>query len=201
MNLISSEGAVKAAFSCKTNDLTSVLKFLKATMKKTWLEERPYCEITIKTNEVEFATIGARKSLFCDATGPARFSISFAYFLHLVKDRPKVKTNLSVGEGFMTINEVTVVVETWFFQDDSILRSIDLPINYGMVNLLRLSLKYTEREIEFNKLSVDYHAAFKTLANETKLISAKLKKFGIEKSDVEKFIHDKIFITQKTMEL
>ena len=32
MNLISSEGAVKAAFSCNTKDLREVLKFLKAGM-------------------------------------------------------------------------------------------------------------------------------------------------------------------------
>ncbi len=193
MNLISANGAVKAAFSCKTDDLHEVFRFLKGTMKKTWLEERPYCEITIKTDVVEFVVTGARKSLFCEAAGPARVSISFAYFLHLVNDRPKMKTHVSVVDSFMTVNGTTVCVETWFFQDDSILRSIDLPVKYGIADLLKLSTRYTDREIEFNKLSDEYHAAFKTLANETKLITGKLKKYGFSKDEVEKFIYDKLF--------
>jgi len=193
MNLISTEGAVRAALTCNTKDLTEVIRFLKATMKKTWLEERPYCEITIKTNQVEFVVDGARKTLLCEANGPARVSISFAYFLHLINDRPKIKTKISVGNEFMMVNDTTVCVETWFFQDDSILRSIDLPVNYRIADLLKLSTRYTDREIEFNKLSDEYHAAFKTLANETKLITGKLKKYGFSKDEVEKFIYDKLF--------
>lgn len=193
MSLISKEGIVKANFSCNTKDLRGVIRFLKSTMKKTWMEERPYCEITIKTGEVQFVVPGARKSLFCDATGPARVSISFVYFLHLINDRPKMKMKISVGDGFMIINETTVYVETWFFQDDSILRSIELPVNYRVADLIKLSLHYTEKEIEFNKLSNEYHAALKTLANETKLISGKLKKYGFSKEEVEKFIHNKLF--------
>ncbi|MDD3723711.1 MAG: hypothetical protein PHW92_14735, partial [Lutibacter sp.] len=129
MNMISIEGVVKASFSCKTKDLRDVLKFLKAGLKKTWMEEKPYCEITIKTNAVDFAVIGARKTLYCQATGPVRITISFAHFLYLVEDRPRIQTKISVGDDFMTINETTVGVTTWFFQDDSILRSIDLPFN------------------------------------------------------------------------
>ncbi len=193
MNLISPAGVIKAALSCNTKDLNEVIRFLKATMKKTWMEKRPYCEITIKTNQVEFVVEGARKSLFCESNGPARVSVSFAYFLHLINDRPKIKTKISVGNEFMIVNDTTVCVETWFFQDDSILRSIDLPVNYRIADLLKLSTRYTEQEIEFNKLSNEYHAAIKTLANETKLITGKLKKYGFSKDEVEKFIYDKLF--------
>lgn len=193
MSLISSEGAVKATFSCKTKELRQVIKFIKAGMKKTWMDKRPYCEITIKTNEVEFAVKGARKSLYCKANGPGRVTISFAYFLHLVNDRPRVQTKVAVGDNFMTINETSVVVTTCFFQDDSILRSIDLPANYGIADVLRLSQRYTEQEIEFNKLHPEFKSAFSTLSYDTKLIVRRLKKYGISKDDVEKFIHGKIF--------
>lgn len=193
MKLISPTGAIKAALTCNTKDLNDVIRFLKATMKKTWLEERPYCEITFKTNQVEFVVHGARKTLLCEAFGPARVNISFAYFLHLINDRPKIKTIISVGDEFMIVNDTMVCVETWFFEDDNILRSINLPVNYGIYDLLNLSTKYTEREIEFSKLSDEYHAAFKTLANDTKIITGKLKKYGFSKDEVEKFIHNKIF--------
>lgn len=198
MSMISPEGAVKATFSCKTKELRQVMKFLKAGMKKTWMDDRPYCEITIKTNEVEFAVKGARKSLYCNANGPGRVTISFAYFLHLVNDRPRVQTKVAVGDDFMTINETTVVVTTCFFQDDSILRSIDLPANYGIADVLRLSRRYTEQEIEFNKLHPEYKRALSTLSYDTKLIVRRLKKYGISKDDVEAFIHGKIFHHLKT---
>ncbi len=193
MSLISPEGAVKATFSCHTKDLRQLLKFLKAGLKKTWMNDRPYCEITIKTNEVQFAVEGARKSLFCKADGPGRVTISFAYFLHLVNDRPRVQTKVAIGDDFMIMNETTVVVTTWFFQDDSILRSFDLPVNYGITDVLRLSQRYTEQEIEFNKLQTEFKSAFSTLANDTKLTVRRLKKYGISKDDVEEFIHGKIF--------
>lgn len=199
MNLISEEGVVKAAFTCKTKDLKVALKFIKACMKKTRMrDEWPYLELTIKTDKVEFVVAGARKSLKCEAMGPARLNISFAYFVHLVNDRPKIKTSVSVGEGFITINETTTYVDTWFFQDDSILRSINLPVNYGMADLLRMSLKYTDKEIAFNKLSAEYVGAIATLAIDAKAITARLKKYGISKNDIEKFIHDKIFVQSKS---
>ena len=198
MNLISPAGVVKAAFSCKTKDLREIIKFLKAGLKKTWMEERPYCEITIKTNEVEFAVEGAKKTLYCKALGPGRITISFAYFLHLVQDRPRVQTKISVGDDFMTINETTITVTTWFFEDDSILRSIDLPVNYGIADVLRLPFQYTEQEIEFNKLDAEYMNACVTLNYDTKQITRRLKKYGISKDVVEEFIHSKIFDQSKT---
>jgi hypothetical protein len=193
MNMISKEGVVKASFSCKTKELRNVLKFLKAGLKKTWMEERPYSEITIENDEVQFVVNGARKTLFCEAEGPGRFTVSFAYFLHLVNDRPRVITKVALGDDFMTINETTVGVTTWFFQDDSILRSIDLPFNYGIADILRLPFRYTEKEIEFNKLTDEYKNACATLNYDSKLIIRMLKKYCISKDEVEKFIHNKIF--------
>ena len=93
----------------------------------------------------------------------------------------------------MIMNETTVVVTTWFFQDDSILRNFDLPVNYGITDVLRLSQRYTEQEIEFNKLQTEFKSAFSTLANDTKLTVRRLKKYGISKDNVEKFIHGEIF--------
>lgn len=64
-------------------------------------------------------------------------------------------------------------------------------------DILRLPLKYTEEEIEFNKLKEEHHNAFKSLANDTKFVFSKLKKYGFSKYEVEKFIHEKIFIQQE----
>lgn len=194
MNLISAEGAVKATFSCKTSELLKVLKFLHLAIPKKVKNYQRIMEVTIKTNEVIFVIAGASQSLNCTAKGPAKFTMSFPYFYDMASTTLKPISYISVGDYFMIFNGSTVHVETFFFQDYSILRSIDIPMNYSISDILRLSLKYTEEEIEFNKLSEAIQIAFKSLANDTKLVVSKLKKYGFSQMEIEKFIHDKIFV-------
>lgn len=197
MNLISEEGAVKATFSCKTSELLKVLKFLHVAIPKKIKSFQRIMEVTIKTNEVFFVVPGASITLNCTAKGPAKFSMSFPYFYDLACTSLKTTTYISIGDYFMIFNGSTIHIETFFFQDYSILRSIDIPMNYTISDILRLSLKYTEEEIEFNKLTEAIQIAFKSLANDTKLVTSKLKKYGFSLLEIEKFIHDKIFIENK----
>jgi hypothetical protein len=193
MNLISSEGAVKATISCKTSELLKVLKFLHAAIPKKVKNFQNIMEVTIKTNEVIFVVIGASKTLKCTSKGPAKFTMSFPYFYDLASTSLKSTTCISIGDYFMIFNGATLHIETFFFEDYCILRSIDIPMNYTIPDILRLSLKYTEEEIEFNKLTEAIEIAFKSLANDTKLVTSKLKKYGFSQLEIEKFIHDKIF--------
>jgi len=193
MNLISAEGAVKATFSCKTSELLKVLKFLHVAIPKKVENYKRIMEVTIKTNEVIFVVLGASKSLNCIAKGPAKFTMSFPYFYDMVSTSLKSTSNISIGDYFMIFNGSTIHVETFFFQDYSILRSIDIPMNYTISDILRLSRKHTEEEIEFNELTEEVNLAFKSLVNDTKLVTSKLKKYGFSQHEIEKFIHDKIF--------
>ncbi len=193
MNLISAEGAVKATFSCKTSELLAILKFLRAAIPKRIKVFQRIMEVTIKTNQVSFVVAGASKTLVCVANGPAKFTMSFPYFYDMVSTTIKSNSDISVGDWFMMFNGSTIHVETCFFQDYSILKSIDLPMNYTVSDILRLSLQYTEEEIEFNKLNEEQSKAYKALANDTQLVVSKLKKYGFSQIEIEKFIHDKIF--------
>ena len=193
MNLISEEGAVKATFSCKTSELIKVLKFLHVAIPKKIKSFQRIMEVTIKTNEVFFVVPGASIALKCLANGPAKFTMSFPYFYDMVSTSLKSTSYISIGDYFMIFNGSTVHVETFFFQDYSILRSIDIPMNYTISDILRISLKYTEEEIEFNKLTEDIQKAFKSLSNDTKLVTSNLLKYGFSQREIEKFIHDKIF--------
>ena len=194
MNLISEEGAVKATFSCKTSELLKVLKFLHVAIPKKVETFKRILEVTIKTNEVIFVIAGSSKTLNCISNGPAKFTMSFPYFFDMASTSLKSTSNISIGDYFMIFNGSTVHVETFFFQDYSILRSIDIPMNYTVPDILRISLKYTEEEIEFNKLTEAIQLAFKSLVNDTKLVTSKLKKYGFSQHEIEKYIHDKIFI-------
>jgi hypothetical protein len=200
MNLISSEGAVKATFSSKTSELLKALKFLHVAIPKKTENYQRIMDVTIKTNEVIFVVIGASITLNCIAKGPARFEMSFPYFYDLVSTSLKSTTYISIGDYFMKFNDSTVHIETFFFQDNSILRSIVIPINFTISEILRLSLKYTEEEIEFNKLTEAIQTAFKSLANDTKVVTSILKEYGFSQLEIEKFIHDKVFIKDKNID-
>ena len=192
MQLISKGSRVNAGFSIETNELRRLLKLLKTTCSKTWKEEKSYREMTIKTNKLEFVLAGIKQTIDCEARGPARLIISFMHFDHLVNDKPRLKTKGAVGDDFITINETTVVVQTWFFTDDSILRSIDLPVNYGLKDILRSSEKYIKQEIEFNKLSIEYSKAYDKLHDDIQKINRILKPYNISSNKVEEFIYNTI---------
>jgi len=84
-------------------------------------------------------------------------------------------------------------VQTTFFEDDKILRSIKLPINYTDYHLLQLENRgFTIDELRFNKLEFEvYHAQkrLKTNINKTKDL---LGVYGITKQEIEDIIDRKI---------
>jgi hypothetical protein len=71
---------IKYSLSCKTSDLQEVLKFLGVAVPKNKKGKLYNCEITVKTNEVNFVVIGATKTIYCNATGPVKVSLPFWYF-------------------------------------------------------------------------------------------------------------------------
>ena len=152
MNEILKLQAAKNMMTCKTCDLLEVLKFLKRVVPKTVIGKLYCCEITIKTNEVIFVAIGVTRILYCHAAGPAKVSIPFLYLYDIVKRIRTFSTEIVIGEGVITISKVTVNAKTFFFKDDTILRSVNLPINYSENDILRLPEKHTSEELAFNNL-------------------------------------------------
>lgn len=186
MRKITKQGVVRAGFSVETKELKRVLRIVRSSFKNQSLKLRPYCEITIKTKKIEFAVSGMKYSVDCDTWGPARFIIGFEHFFRLVYDRPLMKTKVVVGDEFMTINErVTVCVQTWRFKKDTILRTIDLPVNYDMIDILNLAEKYTMEEIEFNELKDEYLKAHNNLYDKIGKIIRLLKMYELQEKDIE----------------
>jgi len=183
---------VNCAMSCKTSELHDVMRFLSRAVPRNKKGLLHGCEITIKTNEVIFVSIGATKVLYCNSTGPVKVSIPFLYFYDIVKNIKSYNTQISIGEGLMTLGNLTVKVSTCFFNDDSILRSIDLPINYAIVDIIRLSDHYTPEEIEFNKLDVMIKRAYAEIEKDINLTYRKLMKYGVSIDDLRKIVHQRI---------
>lgn len=190
MRKITNQGVVRAGFSIDTQELKRVLRILKSSFKNQTQQLLPYCEITIKTEKIEIAVAGFKHVVDCEAWGPARFVIGFEHFRHLVNDRPLMKTKVIVGDDFMTINEtVSVTVQTWYFKNDTILRTIDMPVNYDTVDILKMAERYTKEEIEFNKLNGEYIKAHNDLYERIEKIKRLLKPYNIPSKNIEDTIY------------
>lgn len=192
MNTSKTDKISKASFSCKTNDLLEAIKFLKAVVPKNKSGMKYTCEITIKTNLIELTTIGAKHTLYCNAGGPAKVSVPLLHLYSILKDSKDFSIQAKVGYGFIELNSIQLFVWTSFLEDDTILRSVDLPINFTPCEIIQLPEKYTEEEIEFNNLGAIHSKTYQTLMSDIKQVHSKLKKYGFTPDEVESIIRRKI---------
>lgn len=185
----------KCSMTCPTSELQETLKFLSVAIPKNKKGKLYNCEITIKTNEVNFVVIGATKTIYCNATGPVKVSLAFWYLNDIVRLVATRYITLDISEGFLTIGKLTVSTSTCFIQDDSILRSVNLPMNYTIADLLKINDHYTPEEIAFNKLDLLIKNNMETISQDVKKIAVILKKYGIAVKDIEEFVFEKINYT------
>jgi hypothetical protein len=181
--------------TCPTSELQEAMKFLSVAIPKNKKGKLYNVEITVKTNEVNFVVIGATKTIYCNATGPVKVSLPFWYLNDIVRLITTYYSTMEVSEGFLTIGRVTVSTSTCFFEDDSILRSVNLPMNYTVADLMRINDHYTPEEIAFNKLDVLIKNNMETIIQDVKKIAVILKKYGIAIKDIEEFVFEKINYT------
>jgi hypothetical protein len=184
---------MQASFSCITKDLLQTLKFLKGALPKNRSNKQYSCEMTIKTNEVDFVVIGARRTLYCKTQGVVKATMPLLYLYDIVRKINEFNTHIAINDGSVTINNINVFAWTFFFENDSILRSINLPINFSPSDIMQLPEIYTHEEIEFNKLTELHQRAYKTLSKDIKQVYKNLKKYGFTLFDIEKIIRDKVY--------
>lgn len=81
-----------------------------------------------------------------------------------------------------------------FFETDSILRSIQLPVNYTDMDLAKLLLsgKYTDEEISFNNLNATAADAMRKVKSDINKIVLQMKKYGFRKGEVEEMILNRL---------
>jgi hypothetical protein len=183
----------KASLICDTKDLFQTLKFLKAALPKSKKNKQYNCEITLKTNEAVFIVIGAKRSLYCKTNGVVKVTMPLLHLYNIVRDMKEYNTHITIGDGYMTINDIAIHVWTFFFEDDTILRSVNLPINFSASDIIHLPEIYTQEEMNFNNLTPLHQKAYKTLSNDIKQVYKYLKKYGFTLFDIEKIIHDKVY--------
>jgi hypothetical protein len=179
--------------TCNTRELKDTMRFLSVAVPKTAKGKLYNCEITIKTNEVIFVVIGASRTIFCKTVSPVKVSVPYHYLFEVIKNTTTTLTHFEVNEASLTIGNLTMNASTCFFEDDSILRSIDLPINFSVSDMRRVIKKYTPEEIEFNNLNKLMKKTYDDLYKDIAKVNRILKKYGVTLEELYGLLDDMIF--------
>jgi hypothetical protein len=107
---------------------------------------------------------GVRLELKSVITGTAKATLGLYYFRDVIKNWNNLHLECLIFNSEFKISVTSIKPKTTFFENDSILRSINLPINYSEMHLLQLEHKgFTAEEIDFNKLEFELYYTIKIL--------------------------------------
>jgi hypothetical protein len=183
-----------ASFKLKTNELNNALKLLKVSLKlKASNKLDLMCEVTIKNGQIDLCVPGVVQIVNCETDGTAKFVIPYLQLEFFVKSFKKREMDFTLFEGELICENSRFAIETTFFKDDNILRSIDLPLNYTIRDLLDLSEKgFTSEELEFNNIP-------SLIENEKQRLWKELKKDGnaLSKFKIKHEVALKLFNVKK----
>lgn len=169
--------------------LTQLNKLVKSAKKK-----QATLEITLTKDTITFNIPGAQLNLMAHTKGSAKLSMRLAYLLDIVQTLKDEVVIAEIKENQLIISNTTFTVLTTFFENDEILRSIDLPLNYNDVDLAKLlvSDKYTKNELDFNNILSDAERVTIEITEDTKKVYSILSKYGFSYNDVVAFIKTKL---------
>ncbi len=146
--------------------LAEILKKM-LRLEKSAKRKNAMLEVTLINGFLVLNAPGMNTKIEAHTSGSARFSISLSYFAEILKDH-------------------SFPVQTTFFEDDRILRSIQLPVNYTQADLARLifSGKYTEEEIAFNAMKDEGMEALRVALEDFERVAKILQPYGLDKTFV-----------------
>ncbi len=185
----------QASFEIDKTTFLKYLTFVKGSLKATSKNARKtVCEITITDGLVKLASPGALFEMPCVTRGTCKFTISVLYLNDIIKTNKEEEIKIIVGEKSITLGKLTVPVQAIFFEDDTVLRTIDLPLNFTDADLLRLNRSvYTAEELAFNKLEKKIAKASEALDTNMMKAESLLKKYGVNYADVVLMVNSKLY--------
>lgn len=155
----------QASFTIKTSTLLLELKKMTKSLGSISKWNRyTVLELTITDGLLTLVIPGIRIEVKCETNSTAKASLGMYYFRDIINTWNKPEVECFIYDNSIKMGITTVRAQTTFFETDSILRSINLPINYSDLHLLRLEQKgFTPEEIDFNQLEYDLRIAKRTL--------------------------------------
>ncbi len=181
----------------KRTELVNLLKQLKTKILNGKYRKKAPCEITIIEGFISFTVPGVSIALPAKTTGTAKASFELKYFSGILKTFRCAEIIIRIEHTKIFLNTFSFNAATSFFEDDSILRSVVLPMNFNDLDLISISASnlYTTEELQFNKLLLLATQADERLKDRLDNAYDELKEYGISKTEIEESI--KIKIQQK----
>lgn len=183
----------KASFTITKSSLDNLLKIIKVSQTASKGKSRT-CELTLTDNMVQIVAPGVNFSVPVLSNGVAKTTFEFSPFAKLIKTYDKTEFVIEIHPGYIKVENFKVPASSSFIENDKILRSIDLQINYTEFDLLLLSRddRYTQEELDFNKISPMITDTERKLEDILNAIDKQLRGFGITKEDLKKVLEEKI---------
>ena len=189
-------------FIVKRTVLVRLLKKLDTYVVNKKYRYRCTCELTLIEGAVSLNVPGCTFGLEVETKGTAKASFELETFRDVIKTFSQKELIIELKQGHVVVNNFSFNANTSFFEDDKILRSFVLPINYSEMDLISISAsnKYTTEELHFNKLFVLVNQAERRLNNNINSAVRSLGHYGITKKDIEEFLNERIQLHIKAME-
>jgi hypothetical protein len=178
-----------ASFTLHRSELLKALDRLHVTARRSKKIISATCEITIIDNHVKLYRPGVTIELDCATEKTAKITISLRYFIDIIKSKKEPVLKLIATDDTLQIGTLKVPVKTSFFDDDSILRTTDLPVNYNDTDLLLLRTgRYTKEELEFNGLTQKIRESEIRLEDHIRKAFDLLKPYKVRYKDLESLV-------------
>jgi len=171
----------------KKSTLNAAFRSLGAAVRKQkkFYKDLTVIELTVTNGLLTLAVPGSIVSKQCTTVGTCKATLRYNYFFQLIEDCTHKLISIEIKEGEININGVRKIVNTTFFENDSILRTINLPVNYRDIDLLRMPHEgFTIEELRFNLLALPLMKAEKKLKDNIEMAYSKLFEYGVTEEDI-----------------
>jgi hypothetical protein len=192
---------MELSFTVANKELKSALAHLEKLNASVNKRKGTVLELTLTDGCLALTIPGVTLNVIAYTKGGAKFVLKLWYFADIVKSYTEDELSFVLTEDSLKIKNTIITVHSTFFKDDSILRSIDLPLNYTHVDLLRLdrSDKYTPQEIKFNHLNEKIASARVHLKVDIDDLYDRLRRYGFTKAEISDLLNSKINDGVKTL--
>ncbi len=153
--------------------------------QKKFYKDLTVIELTVTDGLLTLAVPGAIMRVECATTGTCKATMRYRYFFQMIEDCADKVISIEIKEGEINIGGVRTGIKTTFFEDDSILRTINLPVNYREIDILRLPDDgFTAEEIRFNVLDLLLAKAQNKLKERIEIAYSALNAYGVSEEDI-----------------
>ncbi len=182
-----------ASFRILKNELLNVLKQMQRVGKSA-KKKLSTLEATVIDNFLQLSIPGIQLKINAATKGSAKFAIRLWYFADIIKAEQDGTLHFELTENRLSLRTLSFPVLTTFFETDRILRTVNLPLNYTDMDLVKLLLsgKYTEEEISFNNLDEKAANAMRKVKSDINKVVSLMKNYGFNRKEIEALILEKI---------